>query len=67
MTDKEQEHLRREAEETRRGWIEILSDASEVRIHLARLDERVAGHGKLIAALGAAIGAVAGALVALAD
>lgn len=63
----DQEHLRREREETRRGWMEIFTDASEIRIHLARLEERIAGHGKLIAALAAAIGTIAGALAVLAE
>ena len=61
------DHDKREQEETRLGWVEILNDISNMRVHLARLDERISGHGKLMAGIGAILSLIAAALIALVD
>lgn len=61
------DHDKREQEETRLGWVEILSDIADMRVHIARLDERISGHGKLIAGIGAILSLIAAALIAFFD
>lgn len=65
----EEQHEKRELQQTLVGLKEILTDltSGEIRIALARLEERVHAHGRLIAALGGAISLIAGALAILAD
>tara|TARA_Y100001963_G_scaffold101588_1_gene139753 strand:+ start:1828 stop:2034 length:207 start_codon:yes stop_codon:yes gene_type:complete len=67
--NEEERHEKRELQQTLVGLKEILSDltSGEIKITLARLEERVHAHGKLIAALGGAISLIAGALAVLAD
>lgn len=62
-------HEKRELQQTLVGLKEMLADLTngEIRITLARLEERVKAHSKLIAALGGAISLIAGALAILAD
>jgi len=45
----------------------LFTDGEPLLVRIARLEEKLRGHGKLILALGAAIGAVAGAIAVLAD
>ena len=45
----------------------LFTDGEPLLVRIARLEEKLRGHGKLIVALGAAIGAVAGTIAVLAD
>lgn len=65
------EHDSREILETIYGLREMLQDSLHethvFEIRLARLEERFRSHGRLIAALGAALAVIASALSILAD
>ena len=67
------DHEERELLHTLSGLKEMLKDVlygvdgESLQVRIARIEEQIGGHAKLIAALGAAFGALAGALVVLAD
>ena len=66
------DHEERELLHTLAGLRDMLKDIlftgdEPLLVRIARLEEKIRGHGKLIVALGAAIGAVAGAITMLVD